>query len=119
MNLKRRALRGLRVIGPPSPPHTTMISKKTATGSYHSIRKYVYGIRPTKGKEVIAMAKVPVNTKVEAGMKAKMELIGRKSSLSYADVVRMALFEYIGKFEKSNGKIHPEEINQIVMFGNK
>jgi len=52
-------------------------------------------------------------------MKAKMELIGRKNCLSYADVVRMALFEYIGKFEKTNGRINPEELNNILLFGNK
>jgi len=51
-------------------------------------------------------------------MKAKLEIIGKKSSLSYADVVRMALFEYISKFEKMNGKITPEEINQILSFSN-
>lgn len=49
------------------------------------------------------MAKVPVNAKIETQMKAKLEIIGRKNSLSYADVVRMALCEYIGKFEKANG----------------
>jgi len=64
------------------------------------------------------IAKVPVNTKIEAEMKAKLEIIGKKSSLSYADVVRMALFEYISKFEKMNGKITPEEINQILSFSN-
>lgn len=52
-------------------------------------------------------------------MKAKLEIIGKRNSLSYADVVRLALFEYIGKFEKSNGKIHPEEINQVLLFVNK
>jgi hypothetical protein len=65
------------------------------------------------------MAKVPVNTKVEAEMKAKLELIGRKSSLSYADVVRLALFEYICKFEKGNGKIHSDEVNQVLLFEDK
>ena len=63
------------------------------------------------------MAKVPVNAKIEMQMKAKLEIIGRKNSLSYADVVRMALFEYIGKFEKTNGKIAPEEVNQTLLFG--
>jgi len=50
-------------------------------------------------------------------MKAKLEIIGRKNCLSYADVVRMALCEYIGKFEKTNGKIAHEEVNQILLFG--
>ena len=63
------------------------------------------------------MAKVPVNAKIESQMKAKLEIIGRKNSLSYADTVRMALCEYIGKFEKTNGKIAPEEINQTLLFG--
>lgn len=62
------------------------------------------------------MAKVPVNAKIEAQMKAKLEIIGRRNCLSYADVVRMALCEYIGKFEKTNGKIAPEEVNQILLF---
>jgi hypothetical protein len=63
------------------------------------------------------MAKVPVNAKIESQMKAKLEIIGTKNSLSYADVVRMALCEYIGKFEKTNGKIAPWEVNQILLFG--
>ena len=62
------------------------------------------------------MAKAPVNAEIETQMKAKLEIIGRKNSLSYADVVRMALCEYIGKFEKANGKFNPEEINQILLF---
>lgn len=71
----------------------------------------------TPGKGGI-MAKVPVNAKIESQMKAKLALIGTKSSLSYADVVRMALYEYIGKFEKTNGKIAPGEINQVLLFDN-
>jgi len=63
------------------------------------------------------MAKVPVNTKVESEMKTKLEIIARKSSLSYADVVRIALFEYISRFEKATGKIAAEEINQVALFG--
>ena len=35
------------------------------------------------------MAKVSVNAKIETQMKAKLEIISRKNSLSYADVVRM------------------------------
>ena len=63
------------------------------------------------------MAKVPVNAKIETQMKAKLEIIGRKNCLSYADVVRMALCEYIAKFEKTNGRIAPEEVNQTLLFG--
>ena len=65
------------------------------------------------------MAKVPVNAKIEAEMKAKLELIAKNSSLSYADVVRIALFELIQKYEKTNGKISTEEINQILLFDKK
>ena len=63
-----------------------------------------------------SVAKVPINAKIETEMKAKMEIIAKNSSLSYADIVRMALFEHIQKYEKANGKISTEEINQILLF---
>jgi hypothetical protein len=62
------------------------------------------------------MPKVPVNSKIEPTMKAKLEIIAKKSSISYADAVRIALMEHIHKYEKANGKIDPEEINQVLLF---
>jgi predicted transcriptional regulator len=65
------------------------------------------------------MAKVLMAVKVEADMKAKVELIAQKSSLSSPDIIKMALLEFIQKFEKANGRIKPEEINQILLFNKK
>ena len=65
------------------------------------------------------MAKVLLAVKVEAEMKAKVELMAQKSSLSSPDIVKTALLEFIQKFEKANGKIKPEDINQILLFDKK
>lgn len=82
----------------------------------YSLVYYRCRCRVLRGDNV---AKVPVNAKIETEMKAKLEIIAKNSSLSYADVVRMALFEYIQKYEKANGKISAEEINQILLFDKK
>lgn len=57
-----------------------------------------------------------VNTMVEESMINKLKVIAEKSSLSYPDIVRLALHHYILTYEKGNGKIKPEELLQIQMF---
>jgi len=62
------------------------------------------------------MAKVSVNTTIEADMKAEFEIIANRNYLSCADAMRVAIMEYIQKHEKNNGKIPPEEINQMLLI---
>lgn len=62
------------------------------------------------------MAKTNIGVKIENEMKAKLEIIGKNNSISYADTVRIALVEYIQRHEKNFGKISPEEINQLLLF---
>lgn len=60
------------------------------------------------------MAKVNINVKIESEMKAKMEIIADKESVSYADAVKFALLCYIKEFEKNNGFISEADISQIL-----
>lgn len=62
------------------------------------------------------MAKINIGVKIEEDMKGKYELIAEKEGMSYADLVRIALFEYVKKYERENGKITPGELNQLKLI---
>lgn len=55
------------------------------------------------------MTKVLHAVKIEVEMKNKLEEISQRSVLSLADVTRIALSEYIQKYEKEYGKIKKEK----------
>jgi len=58
-------------------------------------------------------AKVNIGVKIENEMKIRIEYISKNEGTSYPDWIRFTLFEGIKKYEKENGKITPENLNQI------
>lgn len=61
-------------------------------------------------------AKTNISVKVELDMKMKIEYIAKNESMSYADMVRNILYDGIRRFEKENGKITDENLNQLKLF---
>jgi|WetSurMetagenome_2_1015567.scaffolds.fasta_scaffold1715508_2 hypothetical protein len=55
------------------------------------------------------MPKVLHAVKIEVEMRCKLEEISHRTVLSLADVTRIALSEYIQKYEKEYGKIKTEK----------
>jgi|GEM_PF-5656506 len=53
--------------------------------------------------------KVNVNSKIEDSMKKKFEHMAKMEDVSYSDIIRIALFEYLQKYEVKNGKIALKE----------
>jgi hypothetical protein len=64
-------------------------------------------------------AKLNIGVKIENDMKTKIEYIAKFEGVSYADWIRFTLFEAIKKFEKENGKITAENLNQLKLFAEK
>lgn len=65
------------------------------------------------------MAKEQISVKVEANMKAKIQIIANRESRGAADVLRSAMLAYIENHEDKYGRISADEINQTVLFGDK
>lgn len=65
------------------------------------------------------MAKESICVKVEPTMKAKIQIIAKREGRGTADVFRSAMLAYTEKHEDKYGKISPEEINQMQLFGDK
>ena len=55
------------------------------------------------------MSKVLDAVKIELEMRNKLEELSKRTVLSLADVTRIALSEYIQKYEKEHGKIKTEK----------
>ena len=72
-----------------------------------------------KIRQVLYLAKVNVGVKIEQEMRDKFELIADQQSLSYADLIRVALHDYLRRYEKENGRIDPAEINQMKLINDK
>jgi predicted transcriptional regulator len=55
------------------------------------------------------MPKITMSIRTEPELKAKLEYMIKGSEFSLADAIKTALFQYIEKYEKENGKI-PQNI---------
>ena len=55
------------------------------------------------------MSKVLHAVKIELEMRNKLEELSKRTVLSLADVTRIALSEYIQKYEKEHGEIKTEK----------
>ena len=53
-----------------------------------------------------------INVRVEATMKAKLEIIADRSSLSLPNLLQLCFLEYITRWEKEHGKISHEDVNK-------
>ena len=52
-----------------------------------------------------------MSIRTEPELKAKLEFMIKGSGLSLADAIKIALFQYVEKYEKENGKFPQDEID--------
>ncbi len=58
------------------------------------------------------MPKITMSIRTEPELRAKLEYIIQGSGMSLADSIKQALFQFIEKWERENGKIPADYIEQ-------
>jgi len=66
------------------------------------------------------MGKINAGLKIEEIIKKKLEYIAQDEGISYADLSRMIIFNYIQEYEKKKGKIDSSTLYQMnLLHGGK